>query len=47
MKDPDIEAQKMSGFFLWFMIEYCRMGGIKRWIGSWECNGQLTTSRRI
>lgn len=47
MKDPDIEAQKMSGFFLWFMIEYCRMGGIKRWIGSWECNGQLTTLRCI
>ena len=47
MKDPDIEAQKMSGFFLWFMIEYCRMGGIKRWIGSGECNGQLTTLRCI
>ena len=47
MKDPDIEAQKMSGFFLWFMIEYCRMGGIKRWIGLSECNVQLIILRHI
>ena len=47
MNDPDIETQKMSGFFLSLMIEYCQMGGIKRWIGSWECSGLLTILRGI
>ena len=47
MKDPDIEAQKMSGFFLSLMIEYGQMGGMKRWIGLSECNVQLIILRHI